>query len=366
MNLRLAETHHVAAPTFAVPHRRNDPLLGRWVVVSAHRTQRPWQGQREAVVIPEQPRYDPSCYLCPGNPRAGGAANPDYDTTFVFDNDYPALLPDVERRHAAPHPLLRAETQPGTCRVLCFHPRHDLTLSRMDVAMVRQVVDLWATQQEELSTRYDWVQIFENRGAAMGASNPHPHGQVWATTNLPEQPLREDRNQAAYVADQGTHLLLDYVQLELAEAKRLVVANDHWTAVVPYWATWPFETLLLPSRHVGQLGELRDDERDALAALIRELMIRYDNLFETPFPYSMGWHGAPGRGRTAAHWQLHGHVYPPLLRSASVRKFMVGYELLGDVQRDLTAEEAAGRLATVSAVHHLDAVAEDRTPAERI
>ena len=335
------------------PHRRYDPLADAWVLVSAGRAQRPWQGQVERADLAPAMPYDASCYLCPGNARAGGARNPDYTTTFTFENDFAALRPDVVQEGAASHPLLRAVTEPGTCRVLCFSPRHDLPLALMSLAQLRSVVDLWTDQYADLAERWAWVQLFENRGEGMGASNPHPHGQVWATASLPNVAVTEDAAQRRHLAAEGAPLLVAYAELEAARRERVVAANDAWVAVVPFWAAWPFEALVLPRRPVARLTELRDAERDALADVLCGLLARYDNLFEAPFPYSMGWHGAPGVGGDAPHWQLHAHVYPPMLRSAAVRKFMVGYELLANVQRDLTAEEAAARLRDVRAEHHL-------------
>ena len=340
------------APRFDVPHRRRNPLTGEWVLVSAHRTDRPWQGREEGPAPERLPRYDPDCYLCPGNARASGDTNPDYDTTYVFTNDFPALVPEVEPVTAQASPLLLAEVEAGTCRVLCFSPRHDLALAKMDDDALVAVVDMWADQTAELGRTYTWVQVFENKGESMGASNPHPHGQVWAGTALPNTIAAEDRHQATYLADHGSSLLVDYVAEEAADGARMVVENDHWVVVVPYWAVWPFETLVLPRRPVTRLPDLDATERRALADLLRRVLTRYDNLFEHPFPYSMGWHGAPFHDAPVDHWQLHAHVYPPLLRSASVRKFMVGYELLAEEQRDLTAESAAARLRAQSEVHH--------------
>lgn len=340
------------------PHRRFNPLAGEWVVVSPHRMKRPWQGRTERTEQEERPEYDPDCYLCPGNDRSGGETNPDYDSTFVFTNDFPALLPDTPDAPEPEHRLLVRDGVRGTCRVICFSPRHDLTLARFDVPGIRTVVDLWADQTEDLGQTWRWVQVFENRGAQMGASNPHPHGQIWALDTLPTLVAREDERQRDYLEQHGTPLLVDYATLELDLGARVVVENDHWLAVVPYWAVWPFEVMIVPRRHVLRVPDLTDGERDALAYLLKRLLVKLDNLFETSFPYSMGWHGAPtsagGESGGYEHWQLHAHIYPPLLRSATVRKFMVGFEMLGESQRDLTAEQAAERLQGLSEVHYLD------------
>ena len=338
------------------PHRRRNLLPGEWVLVSPHRMRRPWRGQTENAPPPSLPRYDPACYLCPGNERAGGLKNPVYRHTFVFANDYAALradTPDGEMRHGR---FFQAQAETGICRVICFSPRHDLTLARMDLPAIRRVVDLWAEQVEELGRdpQIGFVQLFENRGAIMGSSNPHPHGQVWATRRLPTEPAKEDREQRAYFERHNAPLLVDYLAAELAARERVVVENNAWVALAPYWAIWPFETLVLPRRHVRHLDELAPSERDALADLLKRLLIRYDNLFETSFPYSMGWHGRPTDGGASLHWQLHAHFYPPLLRSATVKKFMVGYEMLASPQRDLTAEQAAQRLRDLSEIHFQD------------
>jgi UDPglucose--hexose-1-phosphate uridylyltransferase len=344
------------------PHRRYNPLTGEWILVSPHRTQRPWQGQVEKPPPDTRPPYDPKCYLCPGNERAGSVKNSQYDRTFVFTNDFAALIPDAPVASLAPHPLLKAESEQGICRVICFSPRHDLTLPEMAVADIRHVVDVWAAQVTELGQTYRWVQVFENKGAIMGCSNPHPHGQIWAGSALPNEPAKEDQQQRVYFEERGLSLLVDYADLETIRQERVVVANKDWLAVVPYWAVWPFEILLLPHRHVLRLPDLTDAERDSLADILKRLLIRYDNLFETSSPYSMGWHGAPtGPNQTQEdhnHWQLHAHFYPPLLRSATVKKFMVGYEMLGEAQRDLTAEQAAERLRGLPEVHYKQA---DRT-----
>jgi UDPglucose--hexose-1-phosphate uridylyltransferase len=333
-------------------HRRHNPLTGEWIIVAPHRTQRPWQGQVEKRAEESRPAYDPTCYLCPGNQRAGGVQNPSYTSTYVFNNDFASLLPDIPEATVSPHPLLRAESERGTCRVICFSPRHDLTLPEMAVEDIRTVVDVWAEQIVDLGQRYRWVQLFENKGTMMGASNPHPHGQVWGQISLPNEATKEERQQRAYFDSYGSPLLVDYANLEAAAGERLLVENDHWLVVVPYWAMWPFETLLLPRRHVLRLPELNGAERDGLAEILKRLLTRYDNLFETSFPYSMGWHGAPTDEGAYPHWQLHAHFYPPLLRSATIKKFMVGYEMLAEPQRDLTPEKAAERLRELPEVHY--------------
>jgi UDPglucose--hexose-1-phosphate uridylyltransferase len=336
---------------FDSPHRRLNPLTGEWVLVSPHRMERPWQGQVEKTPEISLPAYDPGCYLCPGNERAGGARNPSYRSTYVFTNDFAAILPDTETAVYTTHPLLEAHSVTGTSRVICFSPRHDLTLPKMKLADIRHVVDVWAEQVVELGQRYRWVQVFENKGAVMGSSNPHPHGQIWSGDRLPNEAAKEDKGQGAYMVAYGRSLLIDYAKLELEREERIVASNAHWLAVVPFWAVWPFEMLLMPRRHVLRLPDLEASERDALADILKRLLIKYDNLFETSFPYSMGWHGAPFGDGNWEHWQLHAHFYPPLLRSATVKKFLVGYEMLAEAQRDLTAEQAAGRLRGLPDIH---------------
>ena len=331
------------------PHRRYNPLTGEWVLVSPHRTERPWQGAEEPPAPETRPTYDPTCYLCPGNTRAEGAKNPAYSETFVFTNDYAALLPDNGPRGPDPgsEDLLQAEAASGECRVICYSPRHDLTLADMEPAAIASVIDVWADQITELGAKYAWVQVFENKGAAMGASNLHPHGQVWTTNYLPMVPARETECQAAHELMHGRPLLLDVLERELSEGERIVTANDHWVLLVPFWAVWPFEYLLLPRRHVQRLPDLSRPERVALAEILKDGLRRYDALFQASFPYSMGWHGAPTDGLDHPGWQLHAHFFPPLLRSATVRKFMVGFEMLAEAQRDLTPESAAERLRSL-------------------
>ena len=333
------------------PHRRYNPLLDEWILVSPQRSQRPWQGSHESVRSPDIPAHDPDCYLCPGNLRANGQRNPHYDSTFVFRNDFPALLPGSQPDADAREPLLQWRSVQGEARVICFSPRHDLTLAEMAIADIETVIDLWARQTAELGQLYRWVQVFENRGAMMGASNPHPHGQIWATDSLGSIPEREDRQQRDYLRRQGRALLLDYARLECERGERVVLQNEHWLAVVPYWALWPYETLLLPKAHTLRLPQLSPAQMQSLARILKRLLVRYDNLFQVSFPYSMGWHGAPYGQGAVDHWQLHAHIFPPLLRSATVKKFMVGYEMLAEAQRDITAEQAADRLRGLSDRH---------------
>lgn len=340
------------------PHRRWNPLLREWILVSPHRTQRPWQGQVAAPTVPPQVEYDPTCYLCPGNSRAGGARNPAYTQTFVFNNDYAALLPDVPAIEEDRAGLIVARSERGICRVVCFSPRHDLTIPRMKNDEVRQVIDVWSEQYEELGalTWVRHVQIFENRGAMMGASNPHPHCQIWANQEIPNLPARELASQREYQQAHAACLLCAYLQMEVQSRERIVCENEGFVALVPYWAIWPFEAMILSRRHVGKMPALSDRERNDLAAIMRSLTIRFDNLFSTPFPYSMGFHQEPTDGEWHAEWHFHAHYFPPLLRSATVQKFMVGYELLASPQRDITAETAASRLREQSEIHFLDRV----------
>lgn len=327
------------------PHRRFNPLTGEWVLVSPHRSNRPWQGQSETPAKETRPPHDPGCYLCPGNQRANGVRNPDYKGPFIFKNDFPALLTDTPfQDERGGSRLFRSHTARGTCRVICFSERHDLSLPALPVAAIRKVVDVWVREYETLAKDHAWVAIFENKGAAMGCSNPHPHGQIWASDFVPSEVAREDQAQAAFLAEAGQNLLVSYCEAEQSHEARIVVENDDWIAVVPFWAVWPFETLVMPKLHRPRLTDLAPHERDKLADILKRLCSRYDALFQTEFPYSMGWHGAPPGLKETAHWQLHAHFYPPLLRSATVRKFLVGYEMLAEAQRDLTAEQAAARL----------------------
>jgi len=332
------------------PHRRRNLLTGDWVLVSPHRAVRPWQGQVEDAPPDTRPTYDSRCYLCPGNARANGKSNPDYADTFVFDNDFPALLDETVEAEDAQDELLAARPERGICRVVCFSPRHDMTLADLPVAAIRRVVDTWCEQYADLGARegISHVQIFENKGTLMGCSNPHPHGQIWAQETIPGHAAKETERMAAHLAARGTTLLQDYLQAEMEAETRLVCANDDFVALVPYWANWPFETLVLCRRTVAAITDLIGRERNGLADILKRLTVRYDNLFATPFPYSAGLHQAPTDGAAHPEWDLHMHFYPPLLRSATVRKFMVGYEMLAEPQRDITPEASAERLRACS------------------
>ncbi|MDO5058445.1 MAG: UDP-glucose--hexose-1-phosphate uridylyltransferase [Neisseria sp.] len=342
------------------PHRRYNPLLGQWILVSPHRAKRPWQGQQESADTEQKPSYDPKCYLCPGNKRINGERNPEYREPFVFTNDFSALLPDTPSENGQSSnqaeekagSLFQSQSVRGVSRVICFSPDHSKTLPELGLPEIEGVIRTWQQQAQELGGRYQWVQIFENKGAIMGCSNPHPHGQIWAGDFLPDMPAKAAANQATYFSEHGRALLLDYVQEEIRRRERIVVETEHWLAVVPYWATWPFETLLLPKFAVQRITDLNAEQSADLALALKQLTTRYDNLFETSFPYSMGFHGAPFDGKDHPEWQLYAYFYPPLLRSASVRKFMSGYEMFAEAQRDLTPEQAAARLAALPLTHY--------------
>ena len=327
------------------PHRRFNPLTGEWVLVSPHRTQRPWQGQQEDAAGSGRPEYDESCYLCPGNSRSGGQQNPDYTETFVFLNDFSALLPDTPEM-AQDDPLFRAESESGICKVICFSPRHDLSVPNMTQQAVTRVVEVWKEEYETLSANPDiaYVQIFENKGAIMGCSNPHPHCQIWSSSSLPPIVAQEQENQAAYFQQHGRPLLLDYLERELEPGTRVVYENNSFAAVVPFWAVWPFETMILPREHVVSLARFSATQLADFADAYRTVTQAYDKVFNCEFPYTAGIHQAPSTAGDHAAWQLHMHFYPPLLRSATVKKFMVGYEMLAAPQRDITAESAAETL----------------------
>ena len=326
------------------------------MLVSPQRSKRPWQGHTERIAQAALPTYDPTCYLCPGNSRAGGHQNPDYESTFVFDNDFPALVPDTISAHQETSVLFRAEAERGICRVICFSPRHDLTLAQLKQQEIAQLIHTWIDETTALAKNYEWlryIQIFENKGAMMGCSNPHPHGQIWATEHLPQQIIQEDNRQKQHLETHTRTMLQDIMQHEQDAQQRIVFENVHWLIWVPFWAVWPFEVLLAPTRPVQRLAALTHVEQQSLAEALSVITVKYDNLFRTAFPYSMGFHQAPVNAGEQAHWHLHAHFYPPLLRSAAIKKFMVGYELLGTPQRDITPEQAAERLRELSIYHYL-------------
>jgi len=340
-----------------IPHRRYNPLTGEWVLVSPHRAKRPWQGQVEKIAAEKLPSYDPTCYLCPGNERVGGVRNPVYTNSFVFDNDFAALLPDAELKdfdHGSNHPLLSLQPEKGLCRVVCFSPRHDQSLPEMALAGIENVLETWTAQTVDLGNRdfIGYVQVFENKGAVMGCSNPHPHSQIWATGHIPNEPAKELATQTKYFNEHSSSLLGDYLTVEHKQKDRLIFTNDHFSALVPFWAVWPFEIIVIAHNNVSRLSELQSVEISALAEVFKMVTTRYDNIFEISFPYSMGFHQAPADGLPHPEWRLHAHFYPPLLRSATVKKFMVGFEMLGMPQRDITPETAADRLRSTSTIHY--------------
>jgi UDPglucose--hexose-1-phosphate uridylyltransferase len=339
---------------FDSPHRRYNPLTQEWVLVSPHRAKRPWQGQVNKVPEAFLPVYDPSCYLCPGNERAGGIKNPEYTGTFVFTNDFAALLPESGGDSEDHHPLFTAVSETGICKVICFSPRHDLTLPQLSPQEAEQVINTWSRETEELfkNPNIAYVQVFENKGALMGCSNPHPHSQIWSQSIVPNEPAKELISQKAYFQEHGTALLLDYLAEEQMRVERILFSNDHFTALVPFWAIWPFEVMVVAHRQVATLFELSPAERRDLADIFQQVTIAYDNLFEISFPYSMGFHQSPNDKQEHPEWVLHAHFYPPLLRSATVKKFMVGYELMAMPQRDITAETAAARLRELPKIHY--------------
>ncbi|MDD5672904.1 MAG: UDP-glucose--hexose-1-phosphate uridylyltransferase [Chitinivibrionales bacterium] len=336
------------------PHNRFNPLTNEWILVSPHRAQRPWQGKVEKSAPDRRPAYDPACYLCPGNSRVGGSRNPAYENTFVFDNDFQALLADIPADSMNEGQLLVAHSERGLCRVICFSPRHDVTLALMDQSDIVKVVEVWTAQYKELCAIdfISYIQIFENRGDLMGCSNPHPHGQIWCNEHVPVIPAAETASQREYLHKNGRCLLCDYAALERARGERIIFENNNFIALVPFWASWPFETMLLPKFHAADIAGLSPEQKNDFADALRRMGIRFDNLFATNFPYSMGIHQRPCDTEAHDEWHFHLHYLPPLLRSAAIRKFMVGYELLAMPQRDITAEESARRLAACSETHY--------------
>lgn len=337
------------------PHRRLNQLTGEWVLVSPHRAKRPWQGKQEKASTAARPRYDEKCYLCPGNTRASGAINDDYPGAYAFTNDFGALVPDDENAFLNDK-LFQAESIRGICRVVCFSPDHSLTLPRMEEAHIVEVIRLWKNEYQQLGSNdfIKYVQIFENKGEIMGCSNPHPHGQIWASSVIPDEPMKEQKRQLSYYQENGRTLLKDYLEAELKAQERIVIENEHFVAMVPFWAVWPYETIVVSRRPVASISQLTEDEERSFASIIKELTTRYDNLFQTSFPYSSGIHQAPTDGEEHPEWHFHMHFYPPLLRSASVKKFMVGFEMLANPQRDITPEYSAKVLRELPDHHYLD------------
>jgi len=330
------------------PHRRHNPLTGEWVLVSAHRADRPWLGQLETIQIESLPNHDPECYLCPGGSRAKGDKNPAYQETFVFNNDFPALLDENHTSSEIGDDLFHWKTASGTTRVICYSPRHNLTLAELSLGEIEAIIETWRAQEKDLHSKYKYVQIFENKGKMMGASNPHPHGQIWAGDFVPSKIEIEDANQKAYFETHGHPLLLDYVEKECASGERIVYQNKSWVSLVPFWAIWPFETIIIPRMNLTKMNGMNSNQTSDLADILKVLLMKYDLLFNISFPYSMGWHIAPNTGEDNEHWTMHAHIYPPLLRSATIKKFMVGYEMMAESQRDITPEIAAQHLAEIS------------------
>ncbi len=340
------------------PHRRYNPLINEWVLVSPHRATRPWQGQTEAVNEETRPEFDETCYLCPGNVRANGEKNPSYESTYVFDNDFAALKQEELEFEQNPDDIFfKAQPERGISRVVCFSPRHDLTLPEMDLETIENVIKTWQFQYEDLG-KIDFinhVQIFENKGAIMGCSNPHPHGQIWAQSSLPTLVQKTQDNLSAYFEKHGKTLLEDYLKQELAKNERIVIENEHFVALVPFWAIWPFETMIVSKRPISKITDFTQEEVSDFAKTLKELTAKYDNVFKTSFPYSSGIHQAPTDGKDHPEWHFHMHFYPPLLRSATVKKFMVGYEMMGESQRDISPEKTAELLRSLPSTHYKEA-----------
>jgi UDPglucose--hexose-1-phosphate uridylyltransferase len=337
------------------PHRRYNPLIKEWVLVSPHRAKRPWQGQNEVVATHALPNYDPECYLCPGNVRANGEINPQYENCFVFDNDFAALKQDeIEQEATEDNSFFIAKSERGVAKVVCFSPNHNLTLPELTSSEIESVIAAWQKQYTELGSidYINYVQIFENKGSVMGCSNPHPHGQIWAQSSLPTQVEKTHTSLNEYFSKNNSNLLLDYLAQELERKERIVIENNHFVALVPFWAIWPFETMIIAKRNVTNITEFTEIEKSDFALILKQLTTKYDNLFHTSFPYSSGIHQAPTDNQPHPEWQFHMHFYPPLLRSATVKKFMVGYEMMGESQRDITPEKSADALRNCSDIHY--------------
>ena len=336
------------------PHRRYNPLLDEWILVSPQRAKRPWQGQNEVISDEKKPEYDETCYLCPGNERINGGTNPKYESCYVFDNDFPALLKNEVSFDLQQEDLFKINPERGINRVICFSPKHNVTLAEMQITEIENVIKVWKEQYLELGAidYINHVQIFENKGSVMGCSNPHPHGQIWAQSSLPTQVKKTQDNLLKYYQKTGKSLLKDYVDNELQKKERIIAENEHFVLLVPFWATWPYETMIISKRHFSNIAEITEEEIKSYAEMIHIITVKYDNLFKTSFPYSAGIHQAPTDSLSHDEWHFHMHFYPPLLRSATVKKFMVGYELLAEAQRDLTAEQSAEILRNLSTEHY--------------
>lgn len=332
-------------------HRRKNPLLNEWILVSPHRNNRPWQGAIEKNVINQLPEYSIDCPLCAGNTRANNEKNDNYSHTFVFKNDFAALTSHVDNT-VHEHPLFCREAATGEARVICFSPQHNQTLAHMCTDDILHVVNTWQSQYIELSDSYNCVHIFENKGDIMGCSQPHPHGQIWAHQHYSSEIEKENVQLLEYYQTNGNNMFDDIIEQEQEDKIRTVAENNDWIAIVPYWAKWPFEILLIAKDNIPNFTMLNDSSKSALADIINVITIKYDNVFQSSFPYSMGWHNAPNDLTNNRHWRLHAHFYPPLLRSATVKKHMVGYEMLGEAQRDITPEQAAKILQDASEIHY--------------
>ena len=336
------------------PHRRYNPLTDSWVLVSPHRSNRPWQGQVEKLMNEEKPTYDPTCYLCPNNHRVGDVKNPNYNDTFVFDNDFSAILNEKVEKVLPKNPFFKQKQERGICRVICFSPNHNLTIPEMEISEITKVIQVWMDEYKQLGANnfIQYVQIFENKGSIMGCSNPHPHGQIWAQEHIPDEPLKKQKAQLKYFKKHNRTLLQDYLQAELLENERILFENEHFVGLIPFWAVWPFEAMIVPRRPMSNIVAMNDAEKIALADAYKQLTVMYDNLFEVSFPYSSGIHQAPTDGKKHDEWHWHIVFYPPLLRSATVKKFMVGYEMLANPQRDITPEKAASILKALPKIHY--------------